>query len=126
MATKIDHTIGSSPELMLPILDDVINLLQMKIEEGEVLIKNRPVKKAAYDKWEGGTCEILKKSAPFDPSLVNRFISCGSYGTFQQKANEAFWENHRAMSVYDKIKIVDYHLNMLKKIQKRPELILDN
>ena len=126
MATKSDHKMSSKVELMLPMLDDVINNLQTKIEEGEALIKNRPIKKPLYDEWEGATREILKISAPLDPTLVDRFIVCGSYGSVQQKTNEAFSENHRAMSIYDKIRIVDFHLNVLKKIKKKPELILDN
>ena len=116
----------TTPELMLPIIDDVIHHLQAQIKEGENLIKNRPIHKKAYDKWEGATCRILEKSASFDPTLVSRFLKCGSYGSFKKKSNEAFWENHRAMSIYDKIRIVEYHLSELKKIKHKPELILDN
>jgi len=76
-----------TPELVLPIIDDVIHHLGDRIKEGERLIKNRPI---------------------------------------QKKSNKAFWENHRAMSIFDKIRILEYHLSALKKIKNKPELILDN
>lgn len=126
MAAQSEMRMSSASEFMLPILEDVINDLQIQIQKGEALITNRPITKSEYKHWEGSTCRILEKSVLFDPTLVDRFLGCGAYGSFQKKSNEAFWENHRAMSIYDKVRIVDYHLNTLKKIKNRPDLMLDS
>jgi hypothetical protein len=126
MAKKHQPHNKNTPESVLPLIDDIIAMLHQQIEKGESLIVNRPIPESDYEYWETRTTTILKKSSPVDPTAVNRFLACGAYGDSHRKSNEAFWENHRAMSVYDKIKIVDYHLHLLKKIKIRPELILEN
>ena len=95
-------------------INNYIRRLKKNVAIGEELLRHRPIQKGIYDNWDNTICDILKKSSLIDPMAVQRFLSCGKNGCIQKKSNEAFWENHRAMSVYDKLRILGYHLNTLE------------
>lgn len=99
-------------------IDTIIKMIGKQIEEGELLIKNRPIARDSFENWEKATCKVLKKSAPIDPVAMNRFLGCGTYGDDPQKSDKAFREIQYAMSIYDKIRILDYHISMLKREKK--------
>jgi hypothetical protein len=113
---------GFSPVM----LDTIISLIDRQIEQGEMLIRNRPVTRDVFENWEKSTCKILQKSASIDPVAVDRFLGCGAYGDLRTKASESFWETHRAMSIYDKIRILDYHQELLKREKKWTKSAVEN
>lgn len=95
-------------------ISDALNLISIQIQKGKDYIKNRPIQKELFENWENTTIKILEKTAVFDPTVIERFMLCGKYGVFE-KSNTAFLENRRAMAIYDKLNILEYHINILNK-----------
>jgi hypothetical protein len=96
-----------------------IDLLKEQIQIGKDLLRNRPINETSYSAWENHTHTILKKSAGIDPLGMQRFSLCGLQQP-KKGVNEAFRETKRAMTVYDKLSILEYHVHQIQKEVESP------
>lgn len=118
MASR-NKTRTSTRQLFSPVaIDGMIKKIDKQIMHGERLIKNRPITRDSFESWETATYKILKKAEPIDPLAPNRFLECGIYWDNGSNPDGNVHETQYAMTVYDKIRILDYHLGMLKREKK--------
>ncbi|MFO7964462.1 MAG: hypothetical protein R6U50_11110 [Desulfobacterales bacterium] len=115
MAAQTTHT---NTEFSLTAIDTIIHRIEKKIREGELLLKNGSINRESLECWEHSACLLLKKSAHMDPVVVNRFLYCGTFSDTTGYTGKSFPKTRCAMSLYDKIRILDYHIGMLKREKK--------